>query len=76
MFVEFLQQKAVFLWIMPIKTDGIADSYLRRAFLCGMGTALKCQSGFEGSKSAGAFSHADIQQNQATSDCMFALKQE
>lgn len=29
MFVEFLQQKAVFLWIMSIKTDGIADSYVR-----------------------------------------------
>lgn len=61
---------------MSIKTDLDADSYLRGAFSCGMGSALKCQSVFEGNKSAGAFSHADIQQNQSTSYCMFALKQE
>lgn len=52
--------------------DVDADSYLCGAFSCGMGTVLKRQSIFVGNKSAGAFSHADIQQNQSTSFCMFA----
>lgn len=57
------ENRVFFLWIMSIKTDVDADSYLCGAFSCGMGTALKCQSVFKGSKSAGAVSHADIQQN-------------
>lgn len=72
----FRNEKLVFLWIISIKTDVDADSSLRGAFSCGMGTALKCQCVFEGSKSAGVFSHADIQQNESTSYCVFAVKQE
>lgn len=61
---------------MAIKRNIDTDSYLRGAFSCGMGMMLKRQSVFEGSKSAGAFSHADIQQSQSTSYCLFALKRE